>query len=145
MNAFCNAHGLRSLTEAKDKNNHLFSEYIEESLNVDSSLCYMALEALVRAIEDDDSVYGSGSEGMLDIRLLGAVESVSKLRELIRDGSFALEAFYTRVGLSGEMIYLTHYNRLVKRTWSTHHWAIESSKGWIVLDFNVPSVTEKLT
>lgn len=143
MNGYSDVRAFNSLTEASVENPLLYCNYIEENLNVDSAVTYVALEALLRAIEDDSDIESSGSEGMIDLRSMSDNKSVSRLRDLIRDRTFMIDLYKTQRGLSHEILYFTPYDRQAKRTWQTGHWSFKTSKGWVVLDYLTESLIVK--
>lgn len=114
-------------------------DYIGHHVDLDTEFNHVVLEASLRAIESDTNVPPYAESHRIDLRVLEHVETVAALRRLIRMGGFALDLNKYK-GMPVE--YYTPYSRQAKRGWSTDHWMIQTSKGWIGFDFNVETMIE---
>jgi hypothetical protein len=113
----------------------IYCDYIDTSADVMEMFNHTALEALLRAIEDDISFAGNRCIDLIDLRAKDAIESVSIMRDLIRRPEFILDLHLVEPDLENPTRnYVTPYGREVKRAWSTNHRMVETSKGWAVFD-----------
>lgn len=116
----------------------IIDTYIEPSINIEGTYNHVALEALLRAIEDDVAFIGNRRIDLIDIRAMSALESVCELRDLIRREEFMLDLNKLKSTLASSSVsYTTPYDRIVKRSWSTNHHMVETEKGWVVFDYVV--------
>lgn len=111
--------------------------YDGERDSIESAFNHTALEALLRAVEDDNGIHGHGSEGYLDIRAMDSNEAMLDIRIVIRADSFILDLVKNRNSLQPPLKHATPYGRDVKRTWSSNDWAVRTAKGWVVFDYPV--------
>lgn len=117
-------------------------DYIGETeADIPSCLNHVAMEAAVRAIEDDESIPRYHLSQIIDLRSYAHLESVSRLRDLIRDPSFKLDLFMDRQPDRKEVFYRTLFNRSCKRGFATDHHLIQTSKGLLALDYLVAVTT----
>ncbi|MNZ46456.1 hypothetical protein D3C78_641380 [compost metagenome] len=120
---------------------HVLDNYIEGNLSAETAFNHVALEAAIRAVEDDYGVPPYIASHRIDLRAMGHVESIAAMRELLRAPGFELDLnVFTG---PQETTYSTPYERSVKRGWSTNHFMVESSKGWLVFDLHVDTRIEK--
>lgn len=112
----------------------VIEEYISPTSKVETEYNHVALEAAIRAIEDDCDVPAYSVDQNIDLRAMAHVGSIEALRDLIREPRFELDLNK----FPGKPIeYTTPYQRDVKRGWQTNHFKIASSKGWLILDYFV--------
>jgi len=116
-------------------------EYIEPDLPLDTAINHVALEAAIRAIEDDPEVIRYNEGSFIDIRALSDVASVEHLRDLIRCDEFELDLQVRYVANKKSPHPATPYGRTVKRAFMTNHPMVESAKGWLVFDTFVTTTT----
>lgn len=115
----------------------LYSEYVEKHTDVMAMLNCTALEALLRAVEDDISIVRYGREDYLDPRALSTIGSMEEIRELIRCDCFVLDLVANENLTDTGIKHMTPYGRHVKKGWHSNHYAISTEKGWLVFDVNV--------
>lgn len=112
-----------------------FLGYINEhDVELDSCYNYMALEATIRAIEDDPEFPPYHPTKLTDIRQYGHLESVNRLRELIRKPEFSLDLINIPALVQGGYVFKTLYGREAKRGFMDNRQVIQTSKGRLVLD-----------
>lgn len=112
----------------------IYSDYLPEIKDISSLHNYIALETLLRALEDDISIISSGSEGHIDLRSCGEIESLQALHELVAMSCFELDMICTLHPNGEQRIYHTPYGREIRRGWQTNHHKVKTSKGWVVFD-----------
>ncbi|MCY1288181.1 hypothetical protein D9M68_20400 [compost metagenome] len=113
----------------------IFSDYIDTGADIMGMFNHTALEALLRAIEDDIEFVGNRRTDLIDIRAKDAVESVYELRDMIRRDEFMLDLNKIKPTSDNPLVsYVTPYDRKVRRAWSTNHYMVETDKGWVVFD-----------
>lgn len=103
---------------------------------------HMALEAAIRAVEDDESIPRYHLSQFIDVRSYAHLNSVAALRDLIRDPSFELD-LVQGMEFVKKTVYHTPYSRSVTKGFMTNHYVIETSKGRLVLDMIVKVVMHK--
>ncbi|MNP89000.1 hypothetical protein D3C85_13960 [compost metagenome] len=105
---------------------------------LDSCYNHIALEAAIRAVEDDCCITPYHLTQCIDLRLYEHLESISDLRDLIRKPEFCLDLIKVPQLVSGGAVYKTPYGRAVEKGWVDNHRIIHTSKGRLVLDVFVP-------
>lgn len=107
----------------------VLEDYIPVDLDPDATYNHVALEAAVRAVEDDLSVPPYIASHYLDPRVMAHIASLQAVIDLVSTPGFEVDLW--RDG-DREPTY-TPYRRIVKQGFRTNHLMIQSNKGWITL------------
>jgi len=106
-----------------------FDDYIPIDLDVDNTYCHTALEASIRAVEDDLAVPPYIASHFLDPRITPRIASLQALYDLAQSPGFEVDVVYE----GDRQPMRTPYGRFVKRGFRTNELMVQSSKGWLLL------------